>query len=78
MRANWGTGFGNGDGIGFWERDLGTGFGDGDEIGFWERDSGARRKHSEQRYSGKPDGLPERPKQFTINNKIDKNRKTKD
>ena len=50
-------------GFGDRKRDLGTGtgFGDGDEVTepvevpspYLER---ARRKHSEQRYSGKPDG----------------------
>ena len=49
-------GTGAGAGTGKWERDLGMGNGNRGR----EREMGAGRV-SEQRYSGKPDGLPERP-----------------
>ena len=56
-----GTGIGDGN----WGRELGTGAGTGAGIGNgngnWERERdgiwGAGRRWSEQRYSGKPDGL---------------------
>ena len=47
---------------GKWERELGAGNGNGE----WEMGNGSGE--SEQRYSGKPDGLPERPNQLTIDN----------
>jgi len=53
---------GAGTGNGIRERDSGAGTGTGNGI----RDSGFGI--SEQRYSGKPDGLPERPKQLTVYN----------
>ena len=66
MRAGFGergreTGLGDGDGKR--KRDLGTGTGaEPVEVTVVSTRSAVGNGESEQRYSGKPDGLPERPK----------------